>query len=87
MTRRSEPRPNCTYCRGVGIISVSKDPDEIADCVCTDPVDEPAVEAAVMFAEDALGTSLMPWQREVLGRWVTETPPVSAAPREGASDV
>lgn len=36
MTLRSEPKPDCTYCRGVGIISVSKDPDLEADCVCTD---------------------------------------------------
>ncbi|MEA1264181.1 hypothetical protein MicroSTF_14150 [Microbacterium sp. STF-2] len=72
MTRRSEPRPNCTYCRGVGIISVSKDPDEIIDCVCTDPVDEPAPTVdAIEFAEEALGTPLLPWQREALDRWVS----------------
>lgn len=38
MTHRSDPRPGCAYCKGSGIISVSKDPDEVADCVCTDPV-------------------------------------------------
>lgn len=39
MTRRSEfpPRPDCAHCKGSGIIAVSKDPDEVADCVCTDP--------------------------------------------------
>jgi len=40
-THRSKPRPNCEYCRGFGIVSVSKDPDEVADCVCTDQVDDP----------------------------------------------
>ena len=29
----------CRFCGGAGFISVSKDPDEIADCVCTDPVE------------------------------------------------
>lgn len=37
MTLRSKPREDCAHCNGSGIISVSKDPDEIADCVCTDP--------------------------------------------------
>ncbi len=37
MTRRSDPRPGCAYCKGSGIVPVSKDPDEIGDCVCTDP--------------------------------------------------
>lgn len=37
MTRRSKPKPDCTFCKGAGIISVSKDPDLIDDCVCTDP--------------------------------------------------
>lgn len=71
MTRRSEPRPNCTYCRGAGIISVSKDPDEIIDCVCTDPVDAlaavPCGASVAEFAEATLGAPLMPWQREILG--------------------
>ena len=74
MTLRSEPRPNCTYCRGAGIISVSKDPDEIIDCVCTDtvgaPVETPGVMSAVEFAETVLEAPLTPWQREVLDRWV-----------------
>lgn len=34
MTHRSEPRKDCAHCKGSGIISVSKDPDEVADCVC-----------------------------------------------------
>lgn len=73
MTRRSEPRPNCTYCRGAGIVSVSKDPDEIIDCVCTDPVNEPAPTVNVIeFAKEALGAPLVQWQREVLGRWVSD---------------
>lgn len=29
--------PQCGYCGGAGFISVSKDPDEIADCVCAVP--------------------------------------------------
>lgn len=37
MTHRSEPRPDCAYCKGSGIVSVSKDPDDISDCVCTRP--------------------------------------------------
>ncbi len=37
MTLRSKPRENCAHCKGSGIVSVSKDPDEVADCVCTDP--------------------------------------------------
>lgn len=37
MTLRSKPREGCVHCNGVGIISVSKDPDEIDDCMCTDP--------------------------------------------------
>lgn len=28
--------PRCRHCGGAGFISVSKDPDEIADCVCAD---------------------------------------------------
>jgi len=36
-THRSSPRVGCPYCKGSGIVSVSKDPDEVADCVCTDP--------------------------------------------------
>lgn len=36
MTPRSDPNPNCGWCHGSGIVSVSKDPDEIGDCVCTD---------------------------------------------------
>ncbi|WP_433584579.1 hypothetical protein [Microbacterium hydrocarbonoxydans] len=32
-----EPATPCGYCRGAGFISVSKDPDEIADCVCAEP--------------------------------------------------
>lgn len=38
-TPRSEARPDCAHCKGSGIVSVSKDPDEIADCVCTDPAE------------------------------------------------
>lgn len=34
---RSEARPDCEHCKGTGGIRVSKDPDEVADCVCTDP--------------------------------------------------
>lgn len=37
MTLRSKPREGCAHCNGSGIIPVSKDPDEIADCACTDP--------------------------------------------------
>lgn len=44
MTLRSEPKSDCGICRGVGIISVSKDPDLEADCVCTDPAEPTAVE-------------------------------------------
>lgn len=39
MTLRSDPRPGCTHCNGSGIVSVSKDPDEIAGCGCTDPAE------------------------------------------------
>lgn len=62
MTRRSEPRPDCTYCKGAGIILVSKDPDEIADCVCTDP--PMSAEERLRVVERRLGIDLLPWQRE-----------------------
>lgn len=32
----------CGYCKGAGFISVSKDPDEIADCVCVERLKESA---------------------------------------------
>lgn len=35
-THRSEPRTDCAHCKGSGIVRVSKDPDEVADCICTD---------------------------------------------------
>lgn len=35
---------------GFGIVSVSKDPDEIVDCVCTDPVDDMRVRELVVDA-------------------------------------
>lgn len=27
----------CRFCNGSGILSRSKDPDEVVECVCTDP--------------------------------------------------
>ena len=36
MISRSEPHPACRYCKGAGFVCVSKDPDEVADCVCTE---------------------------------------------------
>lgn len=67
MTPRSEPKPDCTYCRGVGIISVSKDPDLDADCVCTDPVEQSAAEKVDGFAK-SVGIHLMSWQRDLAVR-------------------
>lgn len=64
MTLRSEPQPDCTYCHGSGIISVSKDPDLIDDCVCTDPPEMSAAERVDAFARSA-GIELMPWQRDL----------------------
>lgn len=64
-----EPRPACTHCNGSGILAVSKDPDEIVDCVCTDPL-EPLEDCktgiVVAFAdmvETVVGVELLPFQR------------------------
>ncbi|UUE19341.1 hypothetical protein [Microbacterium sp. J1-1] len=65
MSTATAPRPGCTHCGGSGMIRVSKDPDEIDDCVCTDPVDP--VHAA-KFAEEASGIELLPWQLHVMER-------------------
>lgn len=62
MTLRSNPRSGCTSCKGSGIVSVSKDPDEVADCVCTDP--PLSAEERVSIVERRLGVDLLPWQRE-----------------------
>lgn len=51
MTLRSDPRPGCTHCKGSGIVSVSKDPDEVAECECTDPVNRAVVEQIAMFTQ------------------------------------
>lgn len=67
MTRRSEPRPGCAYCKGSGIISVSKDPDEVIDCVCTDPP-EPGLEERVSAYAAELGVDLLPWRVDVAVR-------------------
>jgi len=67
MTRRSEPRPGCAYCKGSGIISVSKDPDEVIDCVCTDPPEVGLEERVSAYAAE-LGVDLLPWQVDVAVR-------------------
>lgn len=67
MTLRSEPKPDCGICRGVGIISVSKDPDLEADCVCTDPVEPTPAEKVDAFAQSA-GIHMKPWQRDLAVR-------------------
>lgn len=69
MTLRSEipPRRDCDRCKGSGIISVSKDPDEVVDCVCTVPSEPALVERVEAFAKD-LGIELLPWQMDVAVR-------------------
>ncbi|MFD6699709.1 MULTISPECIES: DUF4326 domain-containing protein [unclassified Microbacterium] len=37
MARRSEPRQGCPYCKGSGVVMVTKDPDTEIECPCTDP--------------------------------------------------
>jgi hypothetical protein len=66
-TPRSEPRPDCEHCKGTGGIRVSKDPDEVADCVCTDPPEPTAAERADEFAK-SLGIELTPWQLDIASR-------------------
>ena len=34
MTLRSEPLPGCPHCNGIGVVSVSKDPDWVDECSC-----------------------------------------------------
>lgn len=80
MTPRSEPKPDCTYCRGVGIISVSKDPDLEADCVCTDPPEPTAAEKVDAFAQ-SIGVELMPWQRELAIKMLRAEPVIFQAGR------
>lgn len=62
MTLRSDPKPDCRFCHGAGVVSVSKDPDVVDDCVCTDP--PLSAEERVNIVEYRLGITLMPWQRE-----------------------
>lgn len=61
-TRRSEPRTDCAHCKGSGIVRVSKDPDEVADCPCTDSPLSAAERLDIV--ERRLGIVLMPWQRQ-----------------------
>lgn len=63
LTRRARPDEDCTHCKGFGIIRISKDPDEVADCACTDPPEPTAGDRVDAFAKD-LGIDLMPWQRD-----------------------
>ncbi|MEI3845227.1 MULTISPECIES: hypothetical protein [unclassified Microbacterium] len=63
MTRRSEPKPGCPYCRGAGFVMVTRDPDTDVDCVCTDP--PLSAEERVTIIERRLGLTLLPWQREI----------------------
>lgn len=80
MTLRSEPKPDCGICRGVGIISVSKDPDLEADCVCTDPPEPTAAEKVDAFAK-SIGVDLMPWQRDLAIKMLRAEPVIFPAGR------
>lgn len=80
MRPRSEPKPDCAYCRGAGIISVSKDPDLEADCVCTDPPEPTAAEKVDAFAQ-SIGVELMPWQRELAIKMLRAEPVIVPAGR------
>ena len=51
MTRRSEPKPGCAYCKGAGVVVVTKDPDIETECVCTDVPE--VVDPVQRFAEMA----------------------------------
>ena len=73
MTRRSEPKPDCTYCRGVGVVMVTRDPDLDVDCVCTDPPELTAEEKVDAFA-GSVGLVLMPWQRDLAIRLLSGDP-------------
>lgn len=51
MTLHSDSRPDCRFCKGSGMVSVSKDPDEVAECACIDPVDRAVIEQIAMFRQ------------------------------------
>lgn len=51
MTLRSEPDPGCTYCKGSGVVVVTKDPDTEVECSCTDVIE--VVDPVQRFAEMA----------------------------------
>lgn len=61
---RSEPKKDCPFCKGVGLVMVCRDPDLEADCVCTDPPEPTTAEKVDAFAQ-SIGIDLMPWQREL----------------------
>lgn len=52
MTHRSEPRPGCPHCKGVGVVVVTHDPDLVDECPCTQPEE---LRYRLRWRDDATG--------------------------------
>lgn len=82
-TAPTTPKPDCEMCHGAGFVSVTKDPDTDAPCVCVNPLEYPRLtpHARHMIRQEVAGLVLA-----AMGSAVGQLPELMASGRMRADD-
>ncbi|MGN7861473.1 hypothetical protein ACTJI8_12905 [Microbacterium sp. 22303] len=84
MTLRSNPDPGCPYCKGSGVVSVSKDPDQVDECTC---MHAERVTVSIAVPDGTVAVVLFRWtDAGELEARLAESRTVAPAPRDTIVD-